>query len=76
MTGGAAAKMRGEDIGPVLDRVAVGTGLRVSLSTIGSWIDNNCVVNRPAGGPVVVAVKKCSVTGDALPTSCNCRCLQ
>ena len=76
VAGGTTTKMGGQDIGPVLDRVAVGAELRVGLRPIGNRVEHNGVVNRSAGGAMVMAGEEGRVAGDAFAAACDCRCLE
>lgn len=66
MTGGADAEMAGEDIRPILHRVAVGAGLRINLAQICRRGHGDRMINCPAGRAMVMAGEIAEVAVDAL----------
>ena len=73
VAGDATTKMGGQDIGPVLYRVAVGAKLRVGLRPIGNRVEHDGVVNRSAGGAMVMAGEVGRMAADTFATANNSR---
>lgn len=57
VTGGAVITMGGQDIRPVLDRMAVGAGLIINHAKVGHRIDLNRMVDNTATAAMIMTGK-------------------
>jgi len=73
MTGGAVIAMGGQNIRPVLDRVAVGARFVINHAQIGCRVDLHRMVNAAASAAVVMAGKGASVAALAFAAASDGR---
>jgi len=76
VTGGANPEMGGQDVWPVLGRVAVGARLIIGLAFIGERVEHDVMVNQATGAAMVMAGEVSGMTDGAFPAAGNCRAFE